>query len=223
MDLKGPRQFDRPDDLPRDFLDISLESMGGHTLFGEVDEASMRDAAEFIIKSNQLFTTNRDLTLFVNTIGGNCADGFALIDLMQISRLPIRTVGLGNVISMGVLILSAGAKGKRMVTRNSMIMAHQFSDVVSGKFHEIMSAHKAELYLKHQFIEHFRRHSTMDDAQIEDIAFAKSDVWLTPAECKKYGLVDQVVDELPEFTVELPALRRSSRPRGGGSKRRPRK
>ncbi len=223
MDLKGPRQLDRQQDEPRDFKEISLESLGAHALFGEVDEASIRDASEFIIKSNQLMTTTRDLTIFVNTIGGNCADGFALIDLMDISRLPIRTVGLGNVISMGVLILCAGAKGKRIITRNAMIMAHQFSDVVSGKFHELMSAAKAEVYLKHQFIEHFKRHSTMDDKTIEDVAFAKSDVWLTPKECKKYGLVDDVVDELPEFTIELPALQRSSQPRAGGSKRRLRK
>jgi len=183
----------------------------------------MRDASEFIIKANQLFPGNRDLTLFVNTIGGTCADGFALIDLMQMSRLPIRTFGLGNVISMGVLILCAGAKGKRLIARNSMVMAHQFSDAVSGKFHEIMAAQKAELYLKHQFVEHFKRHSNMDEDKINEVAFAKSDVWLTPTECKKYGLVDQVVDELPEFVIEQPVLQRPAQPRGGGSKRQRRK
>lgn len=222
MDVKTPRQLFERDPMQRDFQEISLESLGAHVIFGEVTEDSMRDAAEFVLKANQLFV-NRDISLFVNTIGGSCYDGFALIDLMEISRLPIKTVGLGNIVSMGVLILCAGAKGKRIMTRNTQVMAHQFSSSVEGKFHELMADYKAEMYLKHQFIEHFKRHSTMDEKQIEDILFGASDKWLTPNECKKYGLIDQVVDELPEFTLELPTQRRGALSRGAKSKRRARK
>lgn len=85
-------------------------------------------------------------------------------------------------------------------------MAHQFSDGMQGKFHELMASFKADLYLKQLFMSHFKRHSTMTDKQIEEVVFGPSDRWLTPTECKKYGMVDHIVDELPEFNLEIPLL-----------------
>jgi ATP-dependent Clp protease, protease subunit len=195
-----------------DFLDVSIESLGAHLIFGEVNELAMREAVSFILKSNKFFN-DREITLFVNTVGGSCSDGFALIDMMELSRLPVKTIGLGNVMSMGVLILAAGARGKRILTRNASVMAHQFSAGTSGKFHELMADLKGELILKHQFIEHFKRYTTMDERTIKEVMFGKSDEYLTPTECKRFGICDQVVDELPEFSLELPVLRARRRPR----------
>ena len=205
-----------------DFNDISIESLGAHLVFGDIDEESMKAASTFILKANQLFTPQRELTLFINTNGGYCADGFALIDLMSVSRLPIKTVGMGNVISMGVLIACSGTHGMRYMTRNTQVMAHQFSGGTHGKFHELMADFKADLYLKNLFLQHFLRHTKMEEKQIEDVLFGPSDRWLTPAECKKFGIVDHVVDELPEFNLEIPA-RLPPRPRAGKSTPRSRK
>ncbi len=206
MAIKLPQPvLENPDRSIKDFNDISIESLGAHVLFGQVDENSMREATIFILKANQIFKPSREITIFLNTLGGNCYDGFAFIDVMEISRNPIKTVGLGNIVSMGVLILAAGNKGSRIMTRNTQVMAHQFSGGTTGKFHEIMADYKAELYLKQQFIEHFKRHTKMTEKQIGDILFGPSDRWLSPKECKKYGLVDQIVDELPQFNIELPS------------------
>lgn len=201
-----------------DFNDISLESFGSHMFFGFVDEDSVRDAITFILKANMLFRDDRDISLYLNTNGGNCYDGFALIDVMDVSRLSVRTIGMGNIMSMGVLLLCAGAKGKRIMTRNTQVMAHQFYGGIHGKFHELVSAYKAELYLEQQFIVHFQRHTAMSEKQIKDVMFGPSDRWLSPAECKKFGIVDHVIDELPEFNLALP-----SRPRDERSVRRARK
>jgi len=219
MDLKHVNKYDRHEEFEDwDFSDISIESLGAHLIFGDVDEHTMKDASEFILKANQLYR-NKEISFFINTLGGNCYDGFALIDLMQISNLPIKTVGLGNIVSMGVLILTAGHKGRRIMTRNTQVMAHQFSSTTEGKFHEVMADHRAQLYLKRQFIEHFRRHSTMDEQQIEDVLFDATDRWLSPSECKKYGLIDHVVDELPEFNLELPSRQRGVQRRASRSRR----
>lgn len=201
-----------------DFSDISLESLGSHMFFGFVEEESVKDAITFILKANMLFKDDRDITLYLNTNGGNCYDGFALIDVMSVSRLPVRTVGMGNIMSMGVLLLCSGSKGKRVMTRNTQVMAHQFYGGAEGKFHELVSAYKAELYLEQQFNAHFLRHTSMTEKQIKDVMFGPSDRWLSPAECKKFGIVDHVIDELPEFNLELP-----SRPRAERSTRRGRK
>ena len=201
-----------------DFNDISLESLGSHMFFGHVDEDSVKEAITFILKANLIFPGQRDITLYLNTNGGNCYDGFALIDVMDVSRLPVRTVGMGNIVSMGVLLLCGGAKGKRIMTKNTQVMAHQFYGGSEGKFHELVSAYKAELYLEQQFIAHFQRHTNMSEKQIKDIMFGPSDRWLSPSECKKFGIVDHVIDELPEFSLELP-----SRSRERGSNRRSQK
>lgn len=201
-----------------DFNDISLESLGAHMFFGHVDEDSVKEAITFILKANLIFPGQRDITLYLNTNGGNCYDGFALIDVMDVSRLPVRTVGMGNIVSMGVLLLCGGAKGKRIMTKNTQVMAHQFYGGSEGKFHELVSAYKAELYLEQQFIAHFQRHTNMSEKQIKDIMFGPSDRWLSPSECKKFGIVDHVIDEIPEFSLELP-----SRSRERGSNRRSQK
>jgi ATP-dependent Clp protease protease subunit len=202
------KYLENPDGTRVDFNDISLESFGSHLLFGDVDEDTIHEAVTFILKANHIFPDDIELNLFLNTVGGKCYDGFALIDIMQISKLKVRTVGTGNIMSMGVLLLCSGAKGSRVMTKNTQVMAHQFYGGSEGKFHELVSAYKAELYLEQQFMQHFKEHTSMSEKQIKDVMFGPSDRWLSPTECKKFGIIDHIVDELPAFTD--PALPRSS-------------
>ncbi len=198
-----------------DFNDISLESLGVHLMFGEVNLDTMKDAIKFVLKANMLY--NDDITIVLNTVGGDTADGFALIDVMEASRLHVRTVGMGNIMSMGMYIICAGYKGKRVMLKNASAMAHQFSGYTHGKFHEIVSTQKAFEYLKVQTITHFKRHTNMTEKQILDIMFGPTDRYLSPSECKNFGLIDHVVDELPELNLDLGPTRaaslRSRRPR----------
>lgn len=222
MDVKkmiGNKIIEGADGSRVDFNDVSLESLGTHLIFGEVNQDSMRDACTFLLKANKIFN-DEELTIFVNSMGGTTNDGFALIDLMDISRLPIRTVAIGNICSMGVLIACAGRKGRRIMTRNTQIMAHQFSWYVEGKFHELQAANKAQEHLAYQFTQHFLRHTSMTEQQVKDVMFGPSDRWLTPQECKRFGMVDIILDELPDpFTRQSPAVSQS---RESGSKRRAR-
>jgi len=177
--------------------DISLDALGVHQFFGEVDEDKSKEACEFILKSNILSKNISPLTLVLNTVGGECAEGFAVIDMMEASRIPIATVGIGNIMSMGVLLLSAGAKGHRSITKNTEIMAHQFAGHIYGKHHELLATQASYKMLEEKFIRHFLRHSKMTEKQIRDVLFSPSDRYLTPAEVKKFGLVDTVVDHAP--------------------------
>jgi len=175
---------------------ISLQSLGAFMLFGGVDQNTAYEACEFIIKANVLQATDQPLTFLINSEGGNVNDGFAIIDVMETSRLPVQTVGTGLIASMALLILSAGHKGTRTITKNTEIMAHQWMGAMEGKFHELMAVTNEHIRLKALFVEHFKRHSNMDEKQINDVLFAPSDRWLTPQECKKFGLVDRVTDYL---------------------------
>lgn len=187
------KTLDTPLELP--VYDMqSLESMGCHMFFGEVDLDTSHAACEFILKSNITRSSPEPLTMFINTIGGECAEGFAVIDMMETSRLPIATVGTGAIMSMGVLLLSAGTHGLRTLTKNAEVMAHQFAGYFSGKQHELIATQTAYKMLETRFVNHFVRHSNMSEKQIRDVLFAPSDRYLTPAECKKFGLVDRVVE-----------------------------
>lgn len=215
MILEHRNLITEPDGTRIDINDISLEALGMHVIFGEVETDTMKDAITFVLKANVLYDS--PISLILNTLGGSASDGFALVDAMTMSKLPIHTVGIGNIQSMGMLILSAGAKGHRTITRNATVMAHQFSNTLEGKYHELESSFSSMVYLKNQFIQHFKRHSKMTEKQINDIVFGPTDRYLTPAECKKYGLVDEVIDELPNFlpqAVHSPkqrSLRRSQK------------
>ena len=199
------------DTSQKDLTDVSLEYLGGHLLFGEIDAETVREASGFIIKSNQLMDRSRELSLFINSQGGSVYDGFALIDLMNISKLDIKTVGIGNLMSMAVLIFTAGTPGKRIITKNTTIMAHQFSGGADGKFHEVMASYKADLQLRAQFIHHFKSTTKMTEKQIVDILFGPSDRYLTPSECKKFGICDMVVDELPDLLAPQKIVKKKGR------------
>ena len=173
---------------------ISLNTLGAHLLFGEINTPSVYQAVNFIIKSNFIFDHDTQLTMMVNSPGGSVSDGFALIDVMETSRLDINTVGLGQVASMGVLIVAAGTKGKRVITKNTEIMAHQFSTMIYGKYHELVASQKYHEKLERTFIDHFVRHTSMSEKQVRDIMFSTTDRWLTPKEAKKYGICDEVRD-----------------------------
>lgn len=175
---------------------VSLNTLGTHLLFGEIGTASAYSAINFIIKSNLIYDNGTNLTLMVNSPGGSVSDGFALIDVMETSRLDISTVGIGQVASMGVLVVSAGTKGKRIVTKNTEIMAHQFSTMIYGKYHELIASQKYHERLEKMFIKHFLKHTTMSEKQVRDIMFSPTDRWLTPAEAKKYGICDEVREHM---------------------------
>lgn len=180
------------DSLP--FDSMSLESLGAFMFYGPLDSTMARSACEFILKSNILCTDSDALTIFINTEGGVTNDGFSIIDTMETSRIPVQTVGLGQVASMGLLVLSAGHKGTRTITKNTEVMAHQYHGGIEGKFHELMAVTNEFMRLRELFISHFLRHTNMSRKQIEDVLFSTTDRWLTPKECKKYGLIDRVVE-----------------------------
>lgn len=177
------------------FDTITLEALHTHMFFGEVDAVSAYNACNFILKSNLLYA-DAQLNIVLNSSGGDCNEGFAVIDTMCASRLPVNTTGIGSILSMGVLILSAGTKGQRRLTKNSEVMAHQFAASFYGKQHELLATSKALQMLERRFKRHFTKHTKMTSAQVQDILFSPSDRYLTPNECKRYGICDIVIDSL---------------------------
>lgn len=175
-----------------DIDSISLQSLGAYMLFDEIDNETARDLCEFIIKANYIFDSKQDLTILVNSPGGQMYDGYAVIDLMETSRLKIKTVGIGMIASMAALITTAGSKNMRTMTKNAFVMTHQFSTQMEGKYHEVIATRKHDDDLHDKCIKHFLKYTTMTKKQIKDVILGSSDKWLTAKEALKYGMCDRI-------------------------------
>jgi len=173
---------------------MALANLGVHMVFDEIDSEAARDICEFIIKANYVLSTRHVLTLMINTPGGSVYDGWGIVDTMDCSRLKIQTVGIGAIFSMGAVIFTAGTEGKRVMTRNSYLMTHQFSDGMEAKYHEFVAARPHQDELHNRFIKHFVERTKMSEKQVNDIILAKSDIYLSAKECLKYGICDVIKD-----------------------------
>src|SRR5208283_2044088 len=101
-----------------------LEDLVVYLLSGAIDTENVSDAIKYILTAS-LTKKHDHLTLIINSYGGSVSDGFALIDVMTGSKVPIYTVGLGEIVSMGLLIFISGTRGHRVLTPNTYIMSHQ--------------------------------------------------------------------------------------------------
>ena len=169
----------------------TLEDHGIFLLSGEIEYDTCDPAIEFIIESN-LNGTQDHLTLIVNSGGGHLDAGFALIDVMQGSKIPIHTIGLGIIASMGLNIFIAGEKGCRVLTPNTLIMSHQWAGGRWGKEHELIAQQKQDQFVTDQMIRHFVKHTKLNEANVRKHLMPPSDVFLSPTEAKKFGICDIV-------------------------------
>lgn len=173
---------------------FSLQSIGAYMLFKHIDEESAEDLCEFIIKANYMFPPEQAITLLINSPGGGVYDAFGIIDLMESSKLEIQTVGIGLIASMAALIFTCGTKGRRMMSKNSFIMTHQFSQTLDGKYHEFIAQREHEDDIHKRFIQHFVRHTKMNEKQITDVLLSPADRYITAKEALKLGICDIVKD-----------------------------
>ena len=134
----------------------------------------------------------KDIYLYINSPGGSVNDGLAIIDTMNYIKCDVNTICIGSAMSMGALILSSGAKGKRFALPNSEIMIHQvlISGGLSGQATEI------EIYTKNLL-----RHKDLLNKMLSDNSGqpyekvcqdTERDNFMNAEEALKYGLIDKI-------------------------------
>jgi len=177
----------------------TLSATGIYFLNGEINSGSVGDAISYILEANiDQECTWEYITLIINSPGGYVTDGFALIDVIFGSRIPIRTVGLGMVASMGLQIFLAGEKGSRTLTPNCMILSHQYAGGSWGKEHELVAAQVEQDILSEIVMRHYKRTTGLSAAKVRELLLPPQDVWLTARQAKKYGICDLVKDLKPK-------------------------
>jgi len=163
-------------------------------LMDEINNDSVKGVIEWIIEANFAEQKPSHLTLLVCSYGGVLSSAFALIDIMKGSSIPISTVALGDVASAGTLIVMSGEKGKRFCTTNTTFMSHQYTAGAMGKHHELVSVMKDFTITDAKIVAHYKKCTGLDEKQIRKVLLPPTDVYLTPPEAKKYGIIDHVKD-----------------------------
>lgn len=133
----------------------------------------------------------KDISLYINSPGGQVHAGMAIIDTMQHIKNDISTVCVGMAASMGAVILSAGAKGKRFALPNSEVMIHQPLGGAEGQASDIEISAKHILKTRATLNKMIAKNTGQSLARIEKDV--DRDFFMDAEEAKKYGIVDQIM------------------------------
>jgi ATP-dependent Clp protease protease subunit len=137
----------------------------------------------------------KDISLYVNSPGGVVTSGLAIYDTMQYIRPDIATVCIGMAASMGSLLLTAGAKGKRVALPNASIMIHQPSGGFQGQATDIEIHAREILRTRARLNEIYVKHTGQN---LDAVAAAlERDRFMSPQEAKAFGLIDEVMTNRP--------------------------
>ena len=133
----------------------------------------------------------KDIKLYVNSPGGMVTAGLAIIDTMNHVKNDVSTVCVGLAASMGAMILSAGAKGKRFALPNAEIMIHQPSGGAEGQASDIEISAKRILKNRDTLNKMLAKNTGQPLSKIENDV--DRDFFMTSEEAKKYGIIDKVI------------------------------
>lgn len=134
--------------------------------------------------------TKKDIHLYINSPGGSVTAGMALYDAMQHVRPDVSTICVGMAASMGAVLLSAGAKGKRFILPNAEVMIHQPLGGTEGQASDIAISAKHILKIKENLNKILSKNTGKPLAQVEKDT--DRDFFMSADEAKKYGLVDEI-------------------------------
>jgi ATP-dependent Clp protease protease subunit len=140
----------------------------------------------------------KDIFFYINSPGGSVYDALAIYDTMQFVTNDIQTVGIGVQASAAAFLLSSGTKGKRYMLPNATAMIHQPSSGTRGKVTDQEIDLQESLRIKHLLEEIMAGNTGQPAKKIhEDM---ERDKWLTAAEAKKYGLIDDIISSPPKVS-----------------------
>ncbi|MEI6303018.1 MAG: ATP-dependent Clp endopeptidase proteolytic subunit ClpP [Betaproteobacteria bacterium] len=134
---------------------------------------------------------DKDISFYINSPGGSVTAGMAIYDTMQFIKPDVSTLCIGQAASMGALLLTAGAKGKRFCLPNSRVMIHQPMGGFQGQASDIEIHAREILYLKDVLNKIMAKHSGQDVEKL--VRDTDRDNFLSAEESVAYGLVDKVL------------------------------
>ena len=170
-------------------------------LFTDVAEEKVAEIAHAMIYLNELNKLEKSednkkpIEFYLSTYGGNADDMFALYDVMRQIKLDteIHTIGLGKVMSAGVLLLASGTKGKRKIGKYCRVMIHSVIGGSHGSLPNLANEMEAIQQIQKDYIEALVSETTMTSKKMKDLLERKVNVYLSAEEAVELGIADIII------------------------------
>ena len=170
---------------------VTLVDRGIYYMSDDFTQASTKEVINWILNANVQPNTFYDhLTLIITSWGGDLTAAFALVDMMNGSKIPVHTVGLGVIASAGLLTFITGKN--RIITPNTSILSHQYTWGSYGKEHELIATAKEFDFTTKRIINHYKKHTKLTEKVIREKLLPPQDVWLDAKEALKFNLADEI-------------------------------
>lgn len=172
--------------------EVSVEAVEGGEQTEEATEQPTEEATE---EEEEPVKEPDPIKLYISTQGGNADDMFAIYDVMELVKrtVPIQTIGLGKVMSAGVLLLAAGTKGKRKIARHARVMIHNvITGHSGGLFHVANELGEAE-NIQQMYINAIAENSNLTVKQLKRMVKTGQNIYLSAEEAIKYGIADELM------------------------------
>lgn len=183
--------------------DSGIRAMG---LYGDINEEKAQEVINGLIvlwdaslrKKASGKGSMKPFDFYISTNGGSADDMFAIYDLMNVvkdSGVDISTVGIGKVMSAGVLLLAAGTKGKRRIGKNCRVMIHQVLGGHAGSLHNLENEMDEMRQISEMYIRALAQETDLTVAMLKKLMGRKVNVYLSAKEAIEYGIADVIYGE----------------------------
>ena len=179
-------------------LEIEVEaeediSLGMVDLYGPVNEDNCREIVDFLLKYS--YSGEGPIQFLISTHGGLASEMFAIYDVMRMARenTDILTLGLGKVMSAGVLLLAAGSKGGRQIGANCKVMIHGLKAEQGGYLPTLQNDLEELQRLEENYIKVLSEETNMSKRYVKKLFNKKLDVFLSAEEAVELGIADIIV------------------------------
>ena len=175
-----------------------MRVVGLYTDINEEKVAEVTQALLYLNETNRLKEDDKEkkpIDFYISTYGGNADDMFALYDIMKEvqKETEIHTIGMGKVMSAGVLLLAGGTPGQRKIGRNCRIMLHSVSSGNHGDLHNLVNEVEAIQELQEMYINCLTQETKMTKSQVKKMLERKVNVYLSAEQAVEYGIADKVL------------------------------
>ena len=158
-------------------------------------DKELNDVSADIVVAELLFlesqSSDKDISLYINSPGGSVTAGLAIYDTMQHIRPDVQTICLGQCASMAAILLAGGTKGKRFALPSSRVMIHQPWGGVTGQATDINIQAKEILRLKNMLISYFAKDTSRTEEEVKKDM--ERDFFMSSEQAKQYGIVDTIM------------------------------
>jgi len=184
-----------------------LNSMRSVGLYGDVEEERIAEVISALLmlqhvgkpkydEEGELTEEGKPIKLYVSTYGGSADDMAALVDIMNVVKkdCPIQTVGIGKVMSAGVLILASGTKGERYIGKNCRVMIHSVIAGNHGSLHNLENELSEIKKMQDIYLQSLVDATSMSKKQLKSFMRRKQNVYLNAEEAINLGIADKILE-----------------------------